>query len=149
MYASIGRLLFKLALPAMRLALRHTTRVYVVIEHQGRVLFVKNWLSEQDWRLPGGGKHVHESWVMAGLREVHEELGFMLDQKSLKDLSEGVWETNGFNYQYKILHINCAEIPKVKRAYFELIAVKWLDPKQLKGEITPEIFRALMAAGLI
>ena len=127
----------------------HSSRVYVIIEHEGKVLFVKNWLSVQDWRLPGGGKHVHETWLMAGLREVQEELGFMLDQKSLKELSEGVWETNGFNYNYKIMHIKCLQKPKIKRAYLELIAVSWLDPKQLKGDITPEIFRSLLAAGLI
>ncbi len=149
MYAAIGRISYSMLLPVMRPVLRRTHRAYVIIYANGSVLVVKNWLSRQDWRLPGGGVRGGESPELALVRELEEEIGLAVVPEALELVSNGFWPHDKLRFSYLIYIINLPEMPHLQLKKREIVGYKWLSPRQLQAGSHSEISAALQAAGLL
>jgi 8-oxo-dGTP pyrophosphatase MutT (NUDIX family) len=137
-YAQIGFLLHKLSLPVIRLLIRRTNRAYLIIQKDDKVLLTNNWFGNNLWALPGGGIRSSETPEQALVREVEEELELKIDQKSLKLLDSGRWQTDQLNFKYLIYGTNQKIGPKFKQNKLELVDVGWVNIESLNTNNTSE-----------
>lgn len=146
----LGRLAYKLALPAIRLVIGRTNRVYLVLAAQGQILMVKNRLSGQKWQLPGGGMKAGENPIRTLRRELREETGINLEGAKLTLIQSGRWQTDRLGHAYKIYLTSLPVQPKLKKIQAELVELAWLKPIELKPANThAEILAALKSARLV
>jgi len=143
-YNFLGRQAYKLVLPIMRILIRRTERVYVVIKHDGQVLLAKNWLGRQDWQLPGGGKRAYETPYQTAVREVKEEIGISLRREDIKPVKDGRWRTDGMDFKYSIVSVRLESKPEISLRSWEVIDSLWTPTKKI-GELNlaPEIADAI------
>ena len=85
---SMGTIIYYLLWPLIWFYSPLTTRVRVLIVHNGECLQVINWFGSGTWSLPGGGIKFGEKPLQTGLREVHEELNVSLDKRDAQLLTE-------------------------------------------------------------
>lgn len=86
-YIFAGKVLYVLLYPALKL--NSTTRTRgLIINEMGEILLVKNWISEGDYYLPGGGIHRNESLTACLSREVFEETGIRVREASWRFVTE-------------------------------------------------------------
>ncbi|MEU6719360.1 NUDIX domain-containing protein [Nonomuraea sp. NPDC046802] len=99
---------------------RPTARV-ILADPADRVLMFRfvppdPWPREPAWHIPGGGIEPGESPVEAGCREVHEEVGFLLDPRDLGEpvaVNAGEWSVRGTRY-YSVHTYFFARVPKTE-----------------------------------
>ena len=53
--------------------------VRVILIRDSHVVLVRHWLTPGVWTLPGGGVKKGETPEQAGMREIHEELGYKIN----------------------------------------------------------------------
>ncbi|MDX1765726.1 MAG: NUDIX hydrolase [Candidatus Saccharimonadales bacterium] len=86
LYAISGRIVNFFIRPVWEKLANGKPRSRLLVVHQNEILLVKNWISTQHWRLPGGGVGRSETPLEAAVREIHEEVGLEIAQKQLKKL---------------------------------------------------------------
>ena len=126
-YRFIGRFLFIVALPIIRIIIKRTQRAYVAIIYNGNLLIVKNWLARNTWRLPGGGVQRNESPQECIVREAKEELGISLDINKVILLHEGVNTTDRLGFVYAHYYYICESEPQLKTNRFEINTHMWTN----------------------
>ncbi len=90
-YAIIGRTLFQLIRPLLRLYFNYESsrRVRIIVKtDNNEIVLIKGWFSSQLWELPGGGIHRGELDVIAAIRELYEETGLQVEKDDMKFLGE-------------------------------------------------------------
>jgi len=127
----------------MRPLIRRTERVYVLIELNGEVLLIKNWLGRQDWHLPGGGKRRGETARQAAARELREEIGVIVLPEDLLPVAKGIWETDGLGFRYSILSVKLKSKPKISLKKLEIIEARWWPQGGLRISAPREIQRVI------
>lgn len=146
----LGRLAYRLSLPAIRLVMGRTDRAYLVLVAEDRLLMVKGWLGRQHWQLPGGGIKTGEQPEATLLRELKEEAGIDLTGAKLTLIDSGKWRTDRLKHGYQIYMTSLSAQPRVQKHGLELVELRWLKPMELKPANTPnEILAALKSARLI
>lgn len=144
MYAWLGRGLYQLLLPIIRIALNGSDRVKVVIVHDAKVLLIKNWLGTQRWTLPGGGMKSRETAQAAATRELHEELGISLSDKRLKlgpILQRG--GVDGLRWRNHIVYYHATDTIRINRNRLELLEFAWHNISKLPENHEPVVDHAL------
>lgn len=88
LYSFSGVVVYYLSIPLLYIYGRITKpRPRLLYIHDGKVLLVKNWFSEQKWTLPGGGVIKNENETAALVREIDEELGITIGVTQLAHLA--------------------------------------------------------------
>ena len=111
----------------------NTRGVKVVIEFEGKYLFIRHGYGSRRWTLPGGGINRAEPPEAAAKREVWEEV--RLDLNMLRPI--GNFETN---LEYKHDNVFCflattlRDKPILRRG--EVIAYGWFPKDDLPSEMT-------------
>ena len=125
-----GRIIYYLVRPTIHVLLRGSRRAYVVIEQDGKILVVKNFLGSGKWHLPGGGCHKDESYASAAVREVNEEVGLVIEQSALQALgAPEIFAKRGFRYS---LFLHSLQEPVTLRLdQIEIIDACWVHPDEL------------------
>lgn len=129
----IGRIVFWVTWPGLRLGLRFTTRTRAFITHDDKVLVVKPWLGNGKWGLPGGGIKTNEDALTAVVREVKEETAIMLKRTDCKKIGSFEYKNSGLRFVYSLYAIKVARIPKVKRQKSEIGEIDWIDKQRLNN----------------
>lgn len=145
-YTIIGRTLFIILLPLVRIVIRRTERVYVSVTCNGEYLLIKNWLARDTWRLPGGGLRRGESYKTAAIREIHEELGVELRVTDVRYLGKSVATTDKLGFGYELF---TAEIPSktaVTTYQLEITELTWMCA--LPANHTDELDFAIKCMGI-
>ena len=111
----------------------NTRGVKVVIEYEGKYLFVRHGYGSRRWTLVGGGINRNETSEAAAKREAWEEV--RLDLNALRPL--GIFETN-LEYKHDTVHTFLAttlrDKPILRRG--EIIAFGWFPKDDLPHEIS-------------
>ena len=111
----------------------NTRGVKVVIEYEGKYLFVRHGYGSQRWTLPGGGISRHGMPEAAAKREVWEEV--RLDLNILRPI--GSFMTS-LEYKHDTVHCFLAttlrDKPILRRG--EIIAYGWFPKDDLPSEIS-------------
>lgn len=107
-------------------------RTRVLITNGQSVLVIKNWLSPGGWSLAGGGIHKGEAPIDAAIREVHEELGLVLEKQALVDLGSHVSvEAIGLVSKYYLYQVEFAEQPALTLQPSEIMEATWMSAEDL------------------
>ena len=105
-----------------------TSGVKCVIEHSGKILFIRNNYGKKKWNFPGGGIRKNEDPRDAVKREVKEETG--LDIYDIKFLGNFVSEL-----EYKRDKVYCfsakTNIDKLNLHKYEIIEGDWFFSKEI------------------
>lgn len=143
-YAAGGKLAYLILYPLVKIWLGHSKRAYALIGCGGEILVIKNWFGRQAWHLPGGGIRKGESPAEAASRELQEELGIIVSERTLVPLSSGIWHDRKLNFEYEILATQLAVKQQLRMRRPEILEAVWLKPDQLNPTNTPqEILTAL------
>lgn len=107
-------------------------RTRVLITQGQSVLVIKNWLSPGGWSLAGGGVHKAEAPIDAAIREVHEELGLVLEKQTLVDMgSHTSVEAIRLVSKYYLFHVEFAEQPVLTLQPTEIMEAVWINADDL------------------
>lgn len=139
-YIVLGRLSFYALWPLLWLYLRKTRRVYAVIRHKDEVLYIKNWLSDNSWRLPGGGVGMNETPKEALIRELREELGIEVTS-SLQKITNGVTRSQKLGFAYDIYELEVPQKLGITAHRWEItdwgwkhVALRSAETQKIRGE---------------
>lgn len=132
----LGRSLYWALLPVRRAYRSNKTRAYGLIEHENKVLVVKNWIGSGVWSLPGGGGHAYESYEDTLARELHEETGINIDKTKVKLLIKGEHNREFGRKKFVIFHVPQDKSPHVLINHLEIVESKWVDKNKL-DEVSP------------
>ena len=129
----VGRILYFVFFPLLRVyfSTSKNLRAYGVLEYDGKVLIVKNWIGSGKWSFPGGGGHNGEALEDTLKREIHEEIGLNIEKKQIKLLFKGVKTRKLGVKKYVIFHIKQKEKPSLFINKLEIVESKWVDKKDL------------------
>lgn len=130
----LGQILFWLGYPGIYFILRNSHRTRVIINADKQVLFVRNWLGENKFNLPGGGIKSGESSKQSALREVEEETSLKLKPNQLKVVVMNLpVREKGINYVVDCYSVSLPAIVETYSIHIENIESVWLDwQKQLR-----------------
>lgn len=135
LYIALGRVLYVLLLPVIRLIIKRTHRVYVAICVDDEVLVVKNWLARDTWRLPGGGYNKRtESEKQAAAREINEELGIEIDKNNLRKVYSDIHITDKLGFRYSVYTAKLLKKPMLKIQSTEITQHKWVKMGNLTSK---------------
>lgn len=141
----IGRILYRVLLPIRRAYRSDKTRAYGLIEHDNKVLVVKNWLGSGAWSLPGGGGHKNETHEDTLAREIHEEIGIDINKTKIKLLIEGVHNREFGKKRFVVFHVPQGNISGMIINHLEIVDSKWVDKNKLK-ELSPASYELMRVA---
>ncbi len=104
----------------------------VIRDDAGRVLVVRKRGTSR-FMLPGGKIEANETPAQAAIRELHEEVGAVLERDQLALLGE--WTAPAANEPGRIVHGHIYEHPWVSGliARAEIEEVLWLHPEEMAG----------------
>jgi len=129
----LGNLAWWCGFPALWLLLNRSERTRLVLtDGEGKVLVVRGWLAPNSkWNLPGGGLHRGEDPLVGLLRETNEEVGIVLDPKTVRKLGTGNVTSSGLRLR---LHFFAATLPgrsDTRLQWYEIADAGWVDPSTL------------------
>lgn len=132
-HVKTGQLVYKIIFPLRRIYRSNKTRAYGVVEYEGKILLVKNWLGAGNWSLPGGGAKKGESTEDTLKRELQEEAGLNIDVSMVKILLKGVHNREFGKKKYVIYHVPLNKKPSIIINHLEITDAEWINKKELKN----------------
>jgi 8-oxo-dGTP pyrophosphatase MutT (NUDIX family) len=124
----VGRIVYWVGWPLLCLGLRNTERTRVVIECNGEVLLLRDWVGKGCWSLPGGGVKQGEKLPKAAVREVYEEVGIRMDVKKLRYLGERRVTLSGITVYQHMFFVQLSRRPKKMHLQrIEIGAAQWVS----------------------
>ncbi len=129
----VGVTAYWLLLPAIYVYAATTKpRARVLLVHENSALVVKNWLGAGGWALPGGGIESGESSAEAAIREIHEELGFVIEPGALRPLgAHSSIEKGGLKSKYHLFAVGLLEKPELVIKPDEIVDHQWVAMTEL------------------
>lgn len=125
-----GRAVYYALSPIIHLFLRNSRRAYVVVQHEDKILVVKNVLGRGKWHLPGGGCHKNEGFDEAAIRELNEEVGIKALASELTRLSPQPFRSKR-RFDYQLFHLPVVTQVDVKLDRREILESMWIAPSEL------------------
>lgn len=144
LWVKLGQLTFWCAWPVLWIYLRISHRTRVIIQADGRVLVLKNWLGDGKWSLPGGGLHRGESSLDGVIRETREETGIELAPEQLTLLGTFEHRDKGFRFHYDLYGAELPSLPTTRVQRGEVLTIAWMSMAELTERNTNrEVVKAL------
>lgn len=140
----LGRLAYRCGWPAFWIYFRRDRgRTRVILERGDEVLFVKQWVGDGRWQLPGGGMHKGEPALVGAIRELAEETGVRLREDQLLPVGRAEYHSHGSVLTMHVFRAGWrGEALHLER--IEIADAKWLRPDQLTpGNTRPDTLAAL------
>lgn len=144
-YVLIGKLAYPLLLPLVRPFIGRTRRVYVALFYKKQVIYVKNWLARDTWRLPGGGIGTGETPAAAAVREIKEELGIDIMENGLRKLYSGRYVTDnlGFDMTIFAFRLDTAPRPSLSKREITDYLLSSKLPEQMSDQLRSIVLTAI------
>ncbi len=139
----IGRFIFFVAKPFVRLFISRKLRTRGLIIYKNEVLLLRNWIGLQKWVLPGGGLHRGETPNQGLSREIAEELDVSVDPGLLREILRTRQHEDTVVFPVVVFEVSLPqkEVFVVRRP--EIIEAGWFDISQLPENLHPLVKEAL------
>lgn len=146
----VGKTIYFLGLPVIWLAFRGSTRAYVLLSADNEVLFVKSFVGDQKWKLPGGGVKKNEHPEDGALREIFEETGIELGKSQISEILRTKNRHAGTQYTHVVFVAKLAQKVKITKSQPEIYDAKWLKPNEINIKNSNKTtLKALEIAGFV
>lgn len=144
-----GRVSYVLSYPLLLLILRGSTRAYVLLLLNDKILLTQSTLDYASrWHLVGGGIKKGETLAHGAVREVKEELGIDIDESKLVSLGNGMLRAKN-NYDYGLFFYPLDEEPKLKLRKSEITNAKFFTIQEIpKIQTSDTVQKALQLLAL-
>ena len=137
----IGRISYVLAWPILYFLFKGTNRTRVIVCSGDKVLFVKDWLGNGTWKLPGGGVHKNEDPEVAAARELQEETGIKLPGAKLKKFATCGISESEMPYRCYAFEVEVPDVDvSIKRHIVEISDCTWMNYKSALN--APDVSKA-------
>lgn len=123
----IGVITFFAAWPLFFVYLRRSERTRIILHDEGRILVMRNWVSDGSWQLPGGGLHAREPIVSGALRELREETGIALEQRQLRFVAQREYRKYGHRFRFHIFVGQGFDATMLHAQAHEVARLEWVD----------------------
>ena len=128
----IGKIVYTLAYPAIKLIVRNSRRAYVMVVVGDEALVTKDWLGNMnDWRLPGGGVKKNETPMQAVIRECREEVGVDLREPELMKIVGKKRSRLKFDYWVYVVDLHTK--PMIEKSRREISETQWISVNELSN----------------
>lgn len=142
--ALCGRVVYFLSYPLLLFFLKGSTRAYVLLVLNGKVLLTQSTLDyTARWHLVGGGIKRGEALSQGVTREVKEELGIIINESNLVKLNDELLEAK-HNYRYALFSYELEEAPKLTLRKYEITKAQFFAIDEIsKIKISDTVQKAL------
>lgn len=141
-----GRVLYVLVWPGLYFYLRGTRRTRIIVNCGEDILFVKDWLGDGTWKLPGGGIRKGENLALAALRELREETGIVASTAQLGLAQELQVKGHGIPAHFYWYSLELDKKPAIRAGDIEIVDIAWMNQtdrqKQKLSKNTQQILAA-------
>lgn len=142
----LGFVAFFVAWPLFFVYLRRSERTRILIHHEGKVLVMKNWVSDHSWQLPGGGLHRGEPVVVGAQRELREETGIAVETRQLRFVGRRTYRKYGHRFDFHIFVAQAVDTEHIHKQFHEVSRLEWIDYHMLTAaNAGPDTLLALEA----
>jgi len=143
----IGTIVFFCAWPAFWVYFRRGYgRTRVVLQHEGKVLIMKQWISAGKWGFPGGGLLRGEDRADGAARELLEETSLQLDPRQLQQVGTGTYRSYGLSFDFYVFVAKVGS-SNVRAQRIEVSELTWAYPDELTPQnASPDTLQALNIA---
>lgn len=131
LWGLIGHISYFVAWPALHFYLKNSQRTRIVVQSEGKMLFVKDWLGNGKWKLPGGGLRKNEQPIESAYRELYEETGLQLRPAELTLVTSLNLTGHGTLVKLHIFTVVLVAVTSLKKQKLEILDIGWHDPKKL------------------
>ena len=139
-----GRVAYTFAHPFFYWLIDESNRVRIALIVGDEVLVVKTWVSDGNFRLPGGGIKPGETWQKACQRDLQEELGIKVKKNQLKSLEIYKNRERGGEFEIRLVECRLESKPAIKAHPVEITNYKWLgldDKKVVASSVWGKILK--------
>lgn len=127
----IGIVAFFAAWPLFFVYLRRSERTRIILHDEGKVLVMRNWVSDGTWQLPGGGLHSHEPIIDGALRELREETGVVLEKRQLRFVAQRGYRKYGHRFRFHVFVAQGFDTQALHMQAHEVSRLEWIDHRAL------------------
>jgi len=110
--------------------------VKIIVQHDGKILFVRLGYAHKSWTIHGGGVKRNESFEEAAKRETYEEVGIKLE--NIEKIGEYL-----NTREYKVDTVQCfkatVDSPHFKIDNFEIVEARWELPDSPPRPYKPRV----------
>ena len=142
----MGRVLYILLWPGLYFYLRGTRRTRIVVNCGEDVLFVRDWLGDGSWKLPGGGIHKGENPAVAALRELQEETGVVASTAQLGDAQELRSKGHGIPAHFYCYKLVLDKKPTIRAGAIEIVDIAWMNQADRQKQKLSKNTRQILTA---
>lgn len=118
----------------------------MVIDAQGRVLLVRNWLNPEHWALPGGGRRPGESPAAAASRELREETGVNIEPAQLQPAGQLTSDEFRRPVQVVCFWARATQAAATAPPNFEIVAADWHSVDALPANTSATVLQLLQSS---
>ncbi len=131
------------AFAAYGLMSRHP-RTRAVVLSGDSVYLVKNWLSPQQWTMPGGGVERGETELMALRRELNEEINFDIYEDKFTHIGTFRYTNLFATYRYSayVATVDKNTLDEMEKPFGEVIPGRWFRCDDLPHDVSDEFINA-------
>lgn len=131
-WAIIGHIAYVVLWPAIWVYLRISPpRTRVVIAYNGKILLLKDWLSDGSWSLPGGGLHRGEDAKHGAIREVFEETGLKIKLSDLEARGTIYAKSASVSVTLHCFSLALKQSPHITLHRHEISDCMWIRPREV------------------
>ncbi len=113
----------------------HLRASCVLVEHEGRILVLRNSYRDEP-ALPGGFLKRGEEPLAGALRELAEELGLDVSPESLQDLGATDHLEFGATMSVHLFHLSCPTPPPLRLDGREIVGAEFQTPADAAESLT-------------
>jgi len=144
LFGYIGKATYYLGYPLLLIYLRIGKRTRLIVRCNDEILLLKGWVGNNDWSLPGGGRHRNEEPTKGVIRETLEETNIKLVEKDVTLLGEFEIKHGLVKIGYFLFETELASKPKITLQKNEIKEMQWVPIKELtKHRINPDAMEAI------
>lgn len=115
-------------------------KVYGIIEHQGKFLFVQDLVGTRGWKCVGGHVEPGETLIQALQREAFEEVGITISIQRILSVQDFFRPAESGQYHMRLFFSCTTEDAEVRPQVSEIAQAQWFTPEEIRRKANEELY---------